>query len=251
MKALIGAAMMVAQAVSGSISQTPTRAPVLVELYTSEGCSSCPPADALLAALQHDQPITGAEIVPIGFHVDYFNNLGWKDAFSSASFTARQEDYSAIFGPDSVFTPQIIVDGRTPLVGSDSAGVRHAIASAAGLPHLSLHLEARASADTLRMTINLPAAPPDTEKIQVTAAITEDGLTSVVNRGENRGRALHHVAVARKLQSVGSLSREAAVVEERLQIGQGWRPESLKAVVWLQGTKTRHVYGAAVAAIVR
>ena len=225
------------------------RVPVLVELYTSEGCSSCPGADALLASLQRDQPVDGVEIIPLGLHVDYFNNLGWKDAFSSSAFTARQEGYSDIFGDDSVYTPQIVVDGHEAVPGNQPDLVRRAIESASSRPHLPLSVTARRAASAVRITIDLPAAPAVKEQVQVMTAITEDNLTTVVRRGENGGRTLHHVAVARKVQAMGPLTGEAAVAEGQLQVGRTWRPESLKAVVWLQGLKSRQVYGAAVAQI--
>src|SRR3954470_25004258 len=114
----------------------PPRVPVLVELFTSEGCSSCPSADALLEILQRDQPVEGVEVIPIGLHVDYFNYLGWKDTFSAASFTERQQDYSRIFGPDSVYTPQLGVDGADGMVGNDRPLVAKTIAAAAQRPHL-------------------------------------------------------------------------------------------------------------------
>src|SRR5687767_7358801 len=107
-KALLTAALLGVVSVHGA--PPPARVPVLVELYTSEGCSSCPAADALLAMLQRDQPIDNAQIVPIGLHVDYFDHAGWKDPFSSPAFTDRQRNYSQLFGPDSVYTPQIVVN---------------------------------------------------------------------------------------------------------------------------------------------
>src|SRR5262245_58161342 len=107
MNRFLGAAILLALLSAGG-SAPPPRVPVLVELFTSEGCSICPPADTLLESLLRDQPVEGVEIVPIGLHVDYFDHLGWKDSFGSRSYTARQEEYSSIFGPDSVYTPQIV-----------------------------------------------------------------------------------------------------------------------------------------------
>src|SRR5262245_14876943 len=144
MKALIVAAVLLAWSASGSPPDT--RVPVLVELFTSEGCSSCPPADALLAALLREQPVEGADVIPIGLHVDYFDHLGWKDPFSSSSFTARQQIYSRIFGPDSMYTPQMVVDGREVVAGNDDELVRRAIGSAARATHLPLRVTAREAA---------------------------------------------------------------------------------------------------------
>jgi hypothetical protein len=224
--------------------------PVLVELYTSEGCSSCPPADTLLSSLVRDQPIAGVEVIPIGLHVDYFNDLGWKDAFSSAAFTARQRSYSTVFGDENMYTPQMVVDGEVGIPGIETDTIRQAIGQAADKPHLALRVSARESGGKAQLTIDCPAAPPDTEKIQVMAAITEDGLSSVVTRGENHGRTLHHVAVARRVQSLTVLGARSAIQTSQMSIEKGWGKE-LKAVVWLQGTKSRQVYGAASAAIVR
>ena len=250
MKTLLCAAVLIAVSTHGGSAPAP-RVPVLVELFTSEGCSSCPPADALLAALQRDQPVDGAEIVPIGLHVDYFDNLGWKDTFGSATYTARQQDYSRIFGPDSVYTPQIVVDGHDAVSGADRELVHRAIGSAAQRPHLALQAAAQLTGDRLRVTMDLPSAPANTEKIQVLVAITQDDVSTVVKRGENSGRTLRHVAVARKVQALGPLTVDAGMVEAQLQIGRGWGPNGLKVVAWLQGVKSRQVFGAAVAPISR
>jgi hypothetical protein len=250
MKTLLALAMLIAASAHGGSAPAP-RVPVLVELFTSEGCSSCPPADALLAALQRDQPVDGAEIVPIGLHVDYFDNLGWKDTFGSATYTARQQDYSRIFGPDSVYTPQIVVDGHDAVSGADRELVHRAIGSAAQRPHLALQAAAQLTGDRLRVTMDLPSAPANTEKIQVLVAITQDDVSTVVKRGENSGRTLRHVAVARKVQALGPLTADAGMVEAQLQIGRGWGPDGLKVVAWLQGVKSRQVFGAAVAPISR
>src|SRR6185295_17244263 len=106
---------------------------------------------------------------------------------------------------------------------------------AALLPHLPLRVAAHEAAGHVRVTIRLPAVPMESEKIQVLAAVTEDGLTSIVKRGENSGRTLHHVAVARSLRVLDSLTAAESVVESQFQIGRSWRPDGLKLVVWLEG----------------
>jgi hypothetical protein len=250
MEAFLGALVLVALSARGTLAPAPP-VPVLVELFTSEGCSSCPPADALLEVLQREQPVEGAEVIPIGLHVDYFDNLGWKDALSSGSFTLRQQDYCRKFGEDDVYTPQIVVDGQAAVSANDRDLVRRAIVAAASRPHLPLRVTAQATADTVRMMVDLPGVPASTEKIQVMAAVTQDGLTSAVKRGENSGRTLHHVAVARVLQPLDSLTGEPSTVEKHLQIERAWGRGGLNAVVWLQGVKSRQVYGAATAHVTR
>ena len=224
---------------------------VLVELFTSEGCSSCPPADALLARLLKEQPLPDVDIVPLSIHVDYWDHQGWKDPFSSKAYSARQTDYSKIFGPDKVYTPQLVVDGRDEMNGSDEAAARRALAAAAGRPHLPLRVDARARGASVRVSIDLPASPADAEPIDVLLALTEDNLTTAVRRGENSGRTLSHVAVVRTLQTLGSLERETFVADGQLKLEPAWKTGGMRAVAWLQGRKTRHVYGTAAAALVQ
>src|SRR3954471_23178271 len=169
MKRLFPIAILAALAARGGPSQ-PSRVPVLVELYTSEGCSSCPPADALLESLQREQPVQGAEIVPIGLHVDYFNQLGWKDTFSSTAFTARQRSYSSLVGADNLYTPQIVVDGEEAIPGNEPALVRQAIDAAMRRPHWPVRLAVSAVGDKVRLTIDVPAMPSNAERIQLLAA---------------------------------------------------------------------------------
>lgn len=250
MRTLIGAAFLVVLATGGGHARE-QRVPVLVELFTAEGCSSCPPADELLAVLEAEQPVPRAEIIPLGLHVDYWDRLGWKDPFASASYSARQRDYAGSLDDDRIYTPQVVVDGRVGLVGSEAAEVRAAIAEAAARPHLPLRVTALADGDGVRLTVDLPAAPDESEPLAVYAALTEATATSQVARGENRGRTLRHVAVVRSLSSLGRLDGDAAVVRGRLAIGRGWKSASLRAVVWVQGETTRHVAGAATAPVTR
>lgn len=249
MKPSLAVAVLVALAAGGGFT-APPRVPVLVELFTSEGCSSCPPADVLLESLQREQPVSGAEVIPIGLHIDYFNHQGWKDSFSSSSFTARQQSYSPVFGDQNMYTPQMVIDGEIAIPGIEKDHIQTAIEDAASKPHLPIRVTARATGAKAQLTIERPAAPSRAEKIQVIAAITEDGLSSIVTRGENNGRTLHHVAVARTLQVLNVLSERSSTEDKVIPIRSEWGP-NLKAVVWLQGVKSRQVYGSAIATIAK
>ena len=177
------------------------RTPVLVELFTSEGCSSCPPADRLLAKLAAEQPVDGALVVPLSLHVDYWNRLGWADPFSSPAYSDRQGDYARRFGRSGSYTPQMIVDGNVEFVGSDEGSARRAIERAArgSSTRAFVRAEAGATPGTLRVIV-AGAAAERGETADVLLAITEDGLVSSVTRGENAGSRLPHTAVARDLR---------------------------------------------------
>src|SRR3984893_14276718 len=117
---------------------TSVRAPVLLELFTSEGCSSCPPADALLARLEEQQPVAGADIIALEEHVDYWDHQGWVDPFSSGQWTQRQQDYASGFGTHSVYTPELVVNGRSGFVGSHEGDAYRAVAGAAAQPRTAI-----------------------------------------------------------------------------------------------------------------
>src|SRR5580658_1047918 len=137
------------------------RQPVLVELFTSEGCSSCPPADALLEKLDSGQPVVGAQIVVLSEHVDYWNHDGWTDPFSSAVFTARQVDYVRRFGRDEPYTPEMVVNGNAECNGSDAQKAEALIRQSSGEPKVGIRIRAMASGDTA-VTIEVDPLPEGT-----------------------------------------------------------------------------------------
>ncbi len=218
----------------------PAGVPVLVELFTSEGCSSCPPADRLLARLASEQPVPGALVVPLSLHVDYWNRLGWADPFSSAAFTERQGAYAARFGnAGRVYTPQMVVDGRTEFVGSDERAARRTIEAEARESRTFVRVVPDGAA-SVRVTVAGAAAGSD-----VVLAVVEDGLSSDVTRGENAGRTLAHTAVARRLAAVGSAdSRGRFDAEVPVAPGPGAR----RVFAFAQGKGTGRVLGVSVPA---
>lgn len=181
-----------------------TRTPVLLELFTSEGCSSCPPADALLSELDRTQPFPNAELIVLSEHVDYWNQLGWKDPYSSAIFSARQNQYAARFGMQDVYTPQIVIDSKWQAVGSDRGEIRRDIKKAAAHPKLPITLEASRNANSglLQLTLTPPAALPSAD---VYLVLAKNRVTSHVAHGENAHRTLSHTAVAYQILKLGSL----------------------------------------------
>ena len=229
-----------------------TATPVIVELFTSEGCSSCPPADALLIQLERTQPVSGTEVIALGEHVDYWNHLGWADPYSSAAFSARQGEYAQAFGKDGVYTPQMIVDGQTEFVGSNQDRARAAISSAARTPKASVQVSLAANAaekqtngiSLLVRVENVPAVSSG-DTAEVILAITENDLHSQVARGENAGRSLRHIAVVRQFQVIGSVkTAEAFTAEPAVIIANEWKRANLRAVILVQERASRRVLGA-------
>ena len=224
--------------------------PVVVELFTSEGCSSCPPADRLLATLAATQPVEGAEVIPLGLHVDYWDQLGWRDRFSSGAATNRQRVYSRVFNIDSIYTPQIVVDGRSELVGSDGNGARRAIERALDAAHGRLQVELEPSGgDAVAVSVaasDLPQ-PSHGDRDELVVAITEDQLKSDVRRGENHGRVLTHVAVVRSLVIGEAKPGDGAMRFglSRLPIGTDWNRDNLKIVTFVQEARSRRIVAAA------
>src|SRR5579864_1673908 len=131
---LVAAAICVSIVVAKTTEPGLPRRAVVVELFTSEGCSSCPPADELLAHLRQDLSAKNIQVIPLGFHVDYWNSLGWKDRFSSAEFTRRQEQYEQSLNVDGPYTPQMVVDGGAEFIGNDADRAQHTIEKEASQP---------------------------------------------------------------------------------------------------------------------
>lgn len=216
-----------------------TRTPVIVELFTSEGCSSCPSADKLLSDIERTQPVANAQVLVLSEHVDYWNRLGWRDPFSTHGFSQRQSEYADAFHHDGVYTPQMVVDGHAEFVGSNSNNAKKAIAEAAGKPKAQVTITAGD-----KLTVNVDQVPGHADA-DVLLAITESGLRSDVRSGENSGRQLTHTGVVRRLTVLGQTHDGAFSSQTGAQLGADWKRGNLQAVVFVQDRKTKAILGAA------
>ena len=226
---------------SGVGASKNTLTPVLVELFTSEGCSDCPPADALLARLDSSQFVPGAMAIVLSEHVTYWNHLGWRDPFSFEEMDARQQDYSTRFRLNSVYTPQMVVDGAEQFVGSDSRALTHAVQTAASRAKLAVAIvDLRLNNGKVVFSLQSGASNGDARWY---VAIAEDATHSEVAKGENAGRTLHHVAVVRTLKQ---LHGNAGAQEIKLPIDAGANPSAnLRLVVFAIDAHTGAVVAAA------
>lgn len=210
------------------VPSTGAKHAVLVELFTSEGCSSCPPADELLGRLRQQNAANGVEVIPLGFHVDYWDFQGWRDRFSSAAYTRRQQQYAQKFRLDGPYTPQMVVNGEEEFVGSSAGRAHQSISQAAARPpgveiaissmgpdKLLVHVRGGAQGDVL-------------------LAITEDNLSTSVDGGENGGRTLRHSAVVRDFRRVGQLRDGSFEAGVPLKINKEWKRSDLRAVAFVQ-----------------
>jgi len=216
--------------------------PVVVELFTSEGCSSCPPADAILSSLARQRTaVKGIDLILLGEHVEYWNGQGWKDRFSASNYTQRQYDYVRRFHLETAYTPQIIVDGHLQTVGGNRNEVQSDIVEEALTPKPATVSLSFVAPDKLRVTVTDTSAG----KRQVLLAITEDNLSTTVKGGENGGRVLKHDAVVRELHALGEVSNGTFDKTVTLPHKSDWKQADLRAVVLVQDTGSGVIDGAA------
>jgi len=220
-----------------------TKMPVLVELFTSEGCSSCPTADRVLTRLETEQSNPNAEIITLAFHVDYWNYLGWKDEFSLPHFGERQGGYAGHFGLDSNYTPQMVVDGQKEFVGSNYGNAAKAIAEAVKNEKAAVEISAENVAKKINFKVKIADVAKHDESY-IWLAITEDNLSTNVRRGENSGRTLSHTSVVREMKLIGNLlpADKAFEIETAVNLQPNWNKKNLKFVVFVQGKGTKKVF---------
>jgi hypothetical protein len=226
--------------------------PVVVELFTSEGCSSCPPADALLAKLAEKSPVGDAQIVALEEHVDYWDDQGWHDPFSSHNWTTRQNAYAGVLGNKNPYTPQIVVDGSAECSGGRPQLALQAIAQEAARVKtpvtLSQGVAGKPGAENFSVQIGKLIPSGKGGAAEVWLAITETGLHSSVTRGENAGHELSHAAVVRSMRKIGEAKADRDVAfsgDAAIPIRTEWKRENLKAVAFVQEKNSLRILGAA------
>jgi hypothetical protein len=223
--------------------------PVLVELFTSEGCSSCPPADVFVQKLDQLQPVANAQLIVLSEHVDSWDHDGWKDPNSSPALTDRQASYERALGLSTPYTPQIIVDGTGEMRFSDVRQIEKALQQAAATPKIPVRLEGvsvdPANPALLRAHV---VADPNTDKhnADVYLAVALDHVDSQVLRGENGGRRLAHTAVVEQLVRIGKLERGRGFAQDvQVKLNPGIGAQTIRVVAFVQVPGPGKVLGAA------
>lgn len=228
---------------------------VVAELFTSEGCSSCPAADDVLTQLVRRQPVPDVEVLALGEHVDYWDRLGWRDPFSSGTFSSRQSNYAArVFHSNGVYTPQLVIDGQYEQVGSDVAAIHRAIKLAALAPKAAVVVQAARSGDGRDLRVELQADVPSTVllhgAVDAVVAVTEDNLATEVRRGENSGRTLRHTGVVRALTTAGTLTQGRTWSGgASLPWQAAWKAADMRVIAFLQERDSRRIVGAGAVAV--
>lgn len=224
------------------------RTPVLVELFTSEACDNCPSKEELLARLAKTQPVEGADILTLAFHMDAYDGLGWKDRFGLPLATQRQRRYNSVLNHGKLFAPHMVVDGdRSFLANEEQALAR--VKDAASRRKAAVRLTARPEKNELVLKVDLDAKPE--RDVELWAALAEDGLTTKVTAGPNKGRTLTHTATVRTWVVLPEPRPEGNgfTTEARLKLEPGWKRERMRVVVALQKPWGGRVEGLATAAL--
>lgn len=240
------AALVIGSSVAAGAAEEPARHAVVVELFTSQGCSSCPPADHVLSKLGEEE---AGRVIPLAFHVDYWNHGGWADPFSRHEWTERQMTYDRVLGLQAAYTPQAVVDGRAELIGSKEDALRAAIARAAKEPAATIALRLVPSGDRVAVTadVDLPEALR-ARKWALLLAVFEKGLLTSVSRGENGGRSLHNDFVVRSLRRIAKLKAGGpghSQFEAAVALDKDWKRSELGVAAFLQDPHSLEIRGAA------
>jgi hypothetical protein len=246
-------------AAGSDVAQQASPAPVLVELFTSEGCSSCPPADALLQQLERWQPVAGAQLIVLSEHVDYWNHDGWKDPYSSHFFTERQNAYSDHFRLATVYTPQMVVDGNREFLGSDGRLALQACQKAAGFRKLPIHVSlisqekispektSQESPAALRAHVEADALDESYKfkQADIYVVVALNSTESQVAGGENKGRHLNHVAVVQSFTKIGSVKKGKSFAQDvSLKLEPRTDPGRVRVIAFVQESGQGQVLGA-------
>lgn len=239
---------------SASSGDSTAKQPVIVELFTSEGCSSCPPADTLLKNLSEEQPLNGIEVLALEEHVDYWNGPGWVDPFSSVDFSRRQEEYAGTLPGGGVYTPQMVVDGSSQFVGSRTLEAHEQIRWAAAHQKGRLLLASAPASNEHTRSFELHLDPSSTVQnsspLELWIAVTEKGLHSSVTGGENSGETLQHAPVVRLLHKQQSVTLPLTnPITFSVNLHKSWNPANLTVVAFLADHKSHQVQAAGFAPI--
>lgn len=223
--------------VENSNNQKPT---VLVELFTAQGCPSCPAAEKMLAELENQQPFGEAELITLAFHVDYWDGVGWKDEFASTLFTQRQRVYDRKFRTGKIYTPQMVVDGDIEFIGSKMDKAEKAVQRTVKNTKAKISLAIKD--EKLKIKIS---DLPEHEDATVYLAYAENGINTRVKSGQNAGKDLENVSLVRNLNGLGRImpNENSFELETILQIQKDWKRENLKFVVFIQENSRRNVIG--------
>ena len=227
----------------GTKQESTARRAVLVELFTSQGCSSCPAADRLLSRITKET--VGAGVVTVAYHVDYWNRLGWKDPFSSSAWSARQSAYAQVRGSSQVYTPQAVVDGRVQLVGSNEALLRRSIAEAMRRPVSGTVALKMLEGEGIRVNVQVRMVEKTINDVRVIVLLVEDDVLTDVTRGENGGRKLVNDSIVRSSTVIATLtptSDRAFAGVVNLPVEREWKRNRLRVVAFLQDARTLSVH---------
>jgi hypothetical protein len=219
--------------------------PILIELFTSEGCSSCPPADTLLQQLDASQPLPGAQLIVLSEHVNYWDQLGWKDPYSSGYVTDRQAAYATRFGLASSYTPEMVVDGTAEFAGNNPDLAREALKKAIHAQKVSVHVSSIAS-DTpgqLHACVEVDTLP-DGPGADLYFVVALNHAESQIERGENKGRHLVYVAVAQSFAKVGTVDRNHSFAKQvEIKIDPHTDLSNARVIAFLQQHNSGPVLG--------
>lgn len=232
----------IARADRVSDTRTDSQPVVVLELFTSQGCSSCPSADRYL--LELGEKADAENLVPLAYHVDYWNYIGWEDPYSQPQFTQRQRTYARAWKSGRVYTPQLVINGRTHVVGSNRSGVQQEIAAARKRTPRAW-VETEVAGDTVTVTAKTDGK---VGRLDVMLAVYETDLATPVKSGENSGRTLKEGYIVRRLTKLGAVESKGRTTHE-LDLDPTWDRDHLGVVVFLQHPKTREIYTASRTAI--
>lgn len=216
---------------------------VIVELFSAEGCSSCPPADGYIATLDRDQPIEGVTVIALELHVDYWDRLGWTDPFGSHEFSERQSQYARVLDNHSIFTPEIVFDGSKLMVGGDEARAREQMLESAREPKARVAIELTGRGKLAITVTDTPEAALG-DAFEVWLAVTESHLESDVRAGENQGRVLAHAPIVRQMRKLGVVTEREFRGDAAVEMAMSWKPKALRFVAFVQGARSRKIVGA-------